>query len=129
MSLANTSQQCCFIPSGTISSIHFVNGDTSWNVNYAAYEHGMCNDVKTTRGVYGTTDVCLDDGPYTGGTWDWRGNRRRADSECEKKLPDHYEDGDGKKYSLQGMSEDDLIEFISHLDNGTMPEIYHRLLF
>jgi len=136
ISITDTNKVCCGHPSGGSPTIGFYGIPREWFIEVRCHESGNCRNTKTTKATSAVTFRCLTNGPYTGAGYGFRSRRRDTgeDLVCagdgvqkersSYQKPDTFETGDGKKVSLNELSDAEMFELIEQNENGTIADTY-----
>jgi hypothetical protein len=140
VTIANTSSQtCCGVPSGSFPSVGFYAIPRDWYLEYRGHEGGNCDNTKTIEANLDLTFKCLTNGAYTGAGYGFRSKKRDTGSdlacageeeakECSGyQRPDLFETADGKKLSLVGLSDQQMLEVFEQGANGSISDAYQAL--
>ena len=133
-----THQTCCGVPSGSFPSVGFYAVPRNWYLEYRGHEGGDCRNTKTIEANLDLTFKCLTNGAYTGAGYGFRSKRRdtgtdmgcvgEEEKECNGyQRPDLFETADGKKLSLVGLTDEELLEVFEQGANGSISKRYEAL--
>lgn len=131
-------QTCCGVPSGSFPSVGFYAIPREWYLEYRGHEGGDCRNTKTIEAKLDLTFKCLTNGAYTGAGYGFRSKRRDTGQnlvcggedakECNGyQRPDLFETADGKKLSLVGLSDEQMLELFEQGANGSISKRYEAL--
>jgi hypothetical protein len=131
-------QTCCGVPSGSFPSVGFYAVPRNWYLEYRGHEGGDCRNTKTIEANLDLTFKCLTNGAYTGAGYGFRSKRRdtgtdmgcagEEEKECNGyQRPDLFETADGKKLSLVGLTDEELLEVFEQGANGSISKRYEAL--
>ena len=129
---------CCGVPSGSFPSVGFYAVPRNWYLEYRGHEGGDCRNTKTIEANLDLTFKCLTNGAYTGAGYGFRSKRRdtgtdmgcagEEEKECNGyQRPDLFETADGKKLSLVGLTDEEMLEVFEQGANGSISKRYEAL--